>query len=44
MLASGDNPVRQSGRYFKIKVVTPSGSTWTHAQGVDIVASRIGLR
>ena len=44
MVASGDNPVRQSGRYFKIKVVTPSGSTWTHAQGVDIVASRIGLR
>ena len=44
MLTSGDNPVRQSGRYFKIKVVTPSGSTWTHAQGVDVIASRIGLR
>ena len=44
MVASGDNPVRQSGRYFKIKVTTPSGSVWTHAQGVDIVASKIGLR
>ena len=44
MVASGDNPVRQSGRYFKIKVTTPSGSVWTHAQGVDIIASRIGLR
>ena len=44
MISSGDNPVRQSGRYFKIKVITPSGSVWTHAQGVDIIASRIGLR
>ena len=44
MIASGDNPVRQSGRYFKIKVITPSGSVWTHAQGVDVIASRIGLR
>ncbi len=44
MVASGDNPVRQSGRYFKIKVTTPSGSVWTHAQGVDLIASRIGLR
>jgi len=44
MVISGDNPVRQSGRYFKIKVITPSGSVWTHAQGVDVIASRIGLR
>jgi len=44
MVTSGDNPVRQSGRYFKIKVITPSGSVWTHAQGVDVIASRIGLR
>ena len=44
MISSGDNPVRQSGRYFKIKVITPAGSVWTHAQGVDIIASRIGLR
>ena len=44
MVASGDNPVRQSGRYFRFKIITPSGSVWTHAQGVDIIASRIGLR
>lgn len=44
MVASGDNPVRQSGRYFRFKITTPSGSVWTHAQGVDIKASRIGLR
>ena len=44
MVTSGDNPVRQSGRYFKIKVTTPSGSVWTNAQGVDINATRIGLR
>ena len=44
MITSGNNPVRQSGRYFKIKVVTPSGSVWTHAQGVDLIASRMGLR
>ena len=44
MVASGDNPVRQSGRYFRFKITTPSGSVWTHAQGVDINASRIGLR
>ena len=44
MVSSGDNPVRQSGRYFKIKVTTPSGSVWSHAQGVDINATKIGLR
>jgi len=44
MVTSGDNPVRQSGRYFKIKVTTPSGSVWTNAQGVDINATKIGLR
>ena len=44
MVTSGDNPVRQSGRYFRIQVTTPSGTPWTHAQGVDLKASRIGLR
>ena len=44
MVASGDNPIRQSGRYFKVKVITPSGSVWTHAQGIDLIGSRIGLR
>ena len=41
---SGDNPVRESGRYFRFKITTPSGSVWTHAQGVDIIATKIGLR
>ena len=41
---SGDNPVRESGRYFRLKIVTPSGSVWTHAQGVDVIATKIGLR
>ena len=41
---SGDNPVRESGRYFRLKVLTPSGSVWTHAQGVDVIATKIGLR
>ena len=44
MVTSGDNPVRQSGRYFRIQVTTPSGTPWNHAQGVDLKASRIGLR
>ena len=44
MTDSGDNPVRESGRYFRFKIITPSGSVWTHAQGVDIVATKIGLR
>jgi hypothetical protein len=44
MVTSGDNPVRQSGRYFRIKVTTPSSVAWTHAQGIDLVASRSGLR
>ena len=44
MTDSGDNPVRESGRYFRFKITTPSGSVWTHAQGVDIVATKIGLR
>ena len=43
MTDSGDNPVRESGRYFRFKITTPSGSVWTHAQGVDIVATRIGF-
>ena len=41
---SGDNPVRESGRYFRLKILTPSGSVWTHAQGVDVIATKIGLR
>ena len=44
MNSSGMNPVRQSGRYIKVNVKTPSGVVWTNAQGIDLVASRSGLR
>ena len=44
MNSSGMNPVRQSGRYVKVNVKTPSGVVWTNAQGIDLVASRSGLR
>ena len=44
MNSSGINPVRQSGRYVKFNVKIPSGGTWNHAQGVDVIASRSGLR
>jgi len=41
---TGVNPVRQSGRYVKVNVKTPSGVAWNHAQGIDLIASRSGLR
>ena len=44
MNTSGINPVRQSGRYIKVNVKTPSGVAWNDAQGIDIIASRSGLR
>jgi hypothetical protein len=44
MNSTGINPVRQSGRYVKINVKTPSGVAWSDAQGIDLVASRAGLR
>jgi hypothetical protein len=44
MNTSGINPVRQSGRYVKFNVKIPSGGAWKDAQGIDIVASRAGLR
>jgi hypothetical protein len=44
MNSTGINPVRQSGRYVKINVKTPSGVAWSDAQGIDLVASRSGLR
>ena len=42
--ASGMNPVRKSGRYIRANVKVASGTTFTHAQGVDFVASRAGIR
>jgi len=44
MNSFGVNPVRQSGRYFRANVKIPSGTIFTHAQGIDIIASRSGLR
>ena len=44
MNSTGINPVRQSGRYVKINVKIPSGGVWKDAQGIDLVASRGGLR
>ena len=44
MNTSGINPVRQSGRYVKFNVKIPSGGAWKDAQGIDIVASKSGLR
>ena len=44
MRNSGVNPVRKSGRYIRANVKVPSGTTFTHAQGIDLVASRAGTR
>ena len=42
--ASGMNPVRKSGRYIRANVKVASGTTFTHAQGVDMIAVRAGTR
>src|SRR6056300_128313 len=44
MNSTGINPVRKSGRYVKINVKTPTGVAWSDAQGIDLIASRGGLR
>jgi len=44
MRDSGINPVRKSGRYIRANVKVPSGTIFTHAQGIDIIASRAGNR
>ena len=44
MVTSGINPVRKSGRYVRANVKIASGTTFTHAQGVDLIASRAGQR
>ena len=41
---TGINPVRQSGRYFRANIKVPSGTLFTHAQGIDIIASKAGFR
>ena len=44
MRDSGINPVRKSGRYIRANIKVPSGTIFTHAQGVDLIASRAGIR
>jgi hypothetical protein len=44
MLTSGINPVRQSGRYIRANIKIASGTSFNHAQGIDIVASKAGYR
>ena len=44
MVTSGINPVRESGRYIRANVKIASGTTFNHAQGVDLTASRAGQR
>ena len=43
--STGICPVRSTGRFHRAKVTVPAGTTWTYAQGVDIVkASSMGMR
>ena len=42
--SSGMNPVRKSGRYIRANVKVPAKTTFTHAQGVDFVLSKAGIR
>ena len=44
MVSSGINPVRKSGRYIRANVKVASGTKFNHAQGIDLVASRAGVR
>lgn len=44
MQTSGRCPVRADGRYHRIRLTVPAGSTWTHASGVDLDASASGVR
>ena len=44
MRDSGINPVRKSGRYIRANVKVASGTSFTHAQGIDLIASRAGTR
>ena len=44
MRDSGINPVRKSGRYIRANVKVASGTSFTHAQGIDLIASNAGTR
>jgi hypothetical protein len=43
-VTSGVNPVRESGRFVRANVKIASGTTYDHAQGVDISMTRAGVR
>ena len=43
-VTSGVNPVRESGRFVRANVKIASGTTYDHAQGVDISMTKAGVR
>ncbi len=43
-VASGVNPVRESGRFVRANVKIASGTNFDHAQGVDLSLTRAGVR
>ena len=43
--STGICPVRSTGRFHRARVTVPAGSTWTYAEGVDVVkAAKAGQR
>jgi len=44
MVSSGINPVRESGRYVRANIKVPSGTIFTHAEGIDLIATKAGIR
>jgi len=43
-VTSGVNPVRESGRFIRANVKIASGTTYDHAQGVDLSLTKAGVR
>ena len=43
-VTSGVNPVRESGRFVRANVKIASGTGFDHAQGIDLAATRAGVR
>jgi hypothetical protein len=43
-VTSGINPIRESGRYVRANIKIASGTSFDHAQGIDLLASRAGTR
>lgn len=44
MQVSGACPVRSSGRLHRFRVRVPAETVWSHAQGVEVIASPAGAR